>query len=530
VRSRDLDVKLNRLPFTIRSAMDPARTFTRALTGWLALITVAAAVLLTPAIGRGATVQTHPVPQPAAGLNSLVLGPDGNLWFGESNAADGSYHVGSISPSGQFGKTIDVPVNQFDTNHTDGPDLLTSSGDSLWFRADLDQIYRYGSGQLTNVLGGPDFITSDFTTSIGPSDEGGIWATDWDGTDQPGGQTDLRRYPVDAGLGAVPTYFPATYSATWFSTPLAMGGSGAIWYSDDGNDLWLTEDGGVSQSYPITGLPLGAPNAIAFDGEGNLWFTSEYPGSPFTSPDDGAIGSLRTETTSAAATALPEHDVPTSIAESTVDGKMYFGWYVASSTTGPHGGIGQIDPGTGKITLADLGGYQPASVAFTPDGALWFVNADRNQVDRVSISQLFPPATPTPTPPTPTPKPRPKPKAPKLSLTAPIQRLAAVRSQRQLIASCALSGAGRCTVRATIAAQTAKHLKLMLASNRAKAYTLGTAAMTFKKKGKVRLALKLSARTATALKQARTLKVTLTAASSAAQHSARTVTRTITLR
>ena len=84
---------------------------------------------------------------------------------------------------------------------------------------------------------------------------------------------------------------------------------------------------------------------------------------------------------------------------------MYFGWYVGPSTTGPHGGIGQIDTATGKVTLADLGGYQPSSVTFAPDGGLWFVDPGLNQVDRVTVAQLFPNGSTAP--------------APKLSLKVP---------------------------------------------------------------------------------------------------------------
>src|ERR1700733_5240632 len=103
-------------------AMDPGRTSARAPIASVAVIAAAAALLLAPGAARAATVETHTVPQPSAGLNALVLGPDGNLWFSESNATGGSYRVGSISPSGQFGQTIDVPVNQFDSDQSEGPD------------------------------------------------------------------------------------------------------------------------------------------------------------------------------------------------------------------------------------------------------------------------------------------------------------------------------------------------------------------------------------------------------------------------
>jgi streptogramin lyase len=521
-------------------AMDPVRTSGRARSGAVALVAAVAMLLWTAAAGHGATVQTHTVPQPSAGLNTLVTGPDGNLWFSESNATGGSYHVGSISPSGQFGPTINVPVSQFDSDQNEGPDWLTSSGGSLWFRTDLDQIYRYGSGQLTNVLGGPDFVESDFTASIGPSDRGGIWATDWDGGDQPGDQTDLRRYAAGAAAGATPAFVPATYRATWFPTPLVLGPGGSVWYSDDSDYFRATSDSGATQSFPISGIPLGAPNAMAFDGKGDLWFGSEYPGSGFTSADDGAIGSLPAGAASATATKLPEHDVPTSIARGP-DGNMYFGWLVGPSTTGPHGGIGQIDTATGKVTLADLGGLEPASVTFAKDGGLWFIDPALNQVDRVDVSQLFPNGgggggggggsggrLP---------------QAPRLTLAIPHQTLAAVRARRRLTTTCRLAAAGRCAVRATLAHATARKLELVPHAARrrggaahphkpgsSKPYTLASASHKLAHRGRATLRLKLSARAARALKQVHRLRVTVVATSSAAGHRSRTTRPTLTLR
>jgi streptogramin lyase len=495
-------------------AMSEVRTSPRAPRAWIALIAAAAALLLAPAVGRAATVQTHTVPQPSAGLNTLVLGPGGDLWFSEANATGGVYHVGSISPAGQFGPAINVPVNQYDTDQDEGPDWLTSSGGSLWFRTDLDQIYRWSGGTLTNVLGGPDFVESDFTTSIGPSDQGGIWATDWDGGDQPGDQTDLRRYPAGAGPGAAPQYFPASYSATWFSTPLVLGPNGDVWYTDDGNYLRETSDKGATQNFSISGVSVGAPNALAFDRKGGLWFTAEDPGSEFTSPNDGAIGHLPAGGSSATARALPKGDVPTSIARGP-DGNLYFGWFVGPSTTGPHGGIGQINATTGKISLVRLGGFEPASLTFTPDGGLWFLDPGLNQVDRVSVSQLFGTSTGAGAP------------APKLTLAVPHQRLAGVRAARRLTTTCTLAAAGRCAVKATIGGATAKHLKL---ARRSRPYTLASASGRLRHRGKLALKLKLSAKQARALRHVRRLKVTLVATSSAAKHHPRTTRRSLTLK
>jgi hypothetical protein len=56
---------------------------------WTAVLLVTAATfLLTSAAAMAATVSLFPVPTPDAGLSSIAEGPNGNLWFTESNDAD----------------------------------------------------------------------------------------------------------------------------------------------------------------------------------------------------------------------------------------------------------------------------------------------------------------------------------------------------------------------------------------------------------------------------------------------------------
>jgi streptogramin lyase len=497
-----------------------------------AMLVTVAALLLGAGATRAAGVQTFTVPQPSAGLNDMALGPGGNLYFTEGNAVGGAYHIGSITPSGTFGPPVAVPVGQYD-NPGEGPTNILSSGGSLWFRSDIGNVIdRYApGGSLTTVFGDPDTPDLDYATSLGPSDTGGVWATDYDGDEQPGGQTDLRLFGANAGAATTPQYLAATYSATWFPTPLVLGLNGNVWYTDDSDYLRSTSDAGATQSHPISGIPLGAPNAIAFDGKGDLWFVSQYPGTAFTAAGDGAVGELPAGAGAATATALDSNIAPTSIAKGP-DGNMYFGYIVGGNS--PDGGIGQINTATGKVTLADLSGFQPASVTFTPDGALWFVDSGLNQIDRVMPSSLFGGGSgpgPGPGPgPNPGPGPVKLPQAPKLSLKAPAEKLADVRKHKRLTATCTLAGSGTCTVKATIAAVTAKRLKLKLASKRAKTYTLATASKTLKRKGSATLALKLSTHEARALTRVKSLKLALTATSTAAAHRPRRVEKTVTLR
>jgi hypothetical protein len=119
--------------------------------------------------------------------------------------------------------------------------------------------------------------------------------------------------------------------------------------------------------------------------------------------------------------------------------------------------------------------------------------------------------------------------APKLSLAVPRQKLAAVRTHRRLTATCALAGAGRCAVKATVAHGAARKLKLVKHGG-SRPYVLASASGKLKHQGKLSLKLKLSAKEARALKHLTRLKLTLVATSSAAKHRSRTARRTLTLK
>lgn len=104
-----------------------------------------------------------------------------------------------------------------------------------------------------------------------------------------------------------------------------------------------------------------------------------------------------------------------------------------------------------------------------------------------------------------------------------------MRKARSLTVSCGLPAAGQCAVTATVAAQTAKQLGLKV-TKKAKAYTLARGSKKLAKKGTATLALGLSAKVVGALGRAGTLKVTLTATSTAAGRSPSKTSKSITLR
>jgi Ca2+-binding RTX toxin-like protein len=96
------------------------------------------------------------------------------------------------------------------------------------------------------------------------------------------------------------------------------------------------------------------------------------------------------------------------------------------------------------------------------------------------------------------------------ALKLPKQRLAKVRRSRVLRVSCGLTTASRCAVTVTITARDARRLRLKV-KRHAKTLAIGRASMTVLKAQTVTIRIRLSKRTARALRRVRRIKVTLTA-------------------
>jgi Ca2+-binding RTX toxin-like protein len=118
-------------------------------------------------------------------------------------------------------------------------------------------------------------------------------------------------------------------------------------------------------------------------------------------------------------------------------------------------------------------------------------------------------ASPAPPAPAPGGGREPRSAAPGANVTIPHQGLAEIARRRAFLAVCRLPRAGRCAVRLTIAAATARLLGLT-SKHGAGAFTLGTASATLPKPGKRTLRIRLGRKIAAALSRAHALPVTLT--------------------
>jgi streptogramin lyase len=183
-------------------------------------------------------ITDYSVPTADAGLNDIVVGPDGNLWFTES---DGN-KIGKIYPAtGNITEYIIppffLPEGAYPTDIVSGPD------GNLWFsEAAQNQIGKISPA--TGVI--TEYHTTGFSGSITADSDGNLWFLEsnkissispstGDITDYiiptetnapPGGQTDLTTDPdgnlwfTDINKNIIGKLSPTTGIFTEYSIPL----------------------------------------------------------------------------------------------------------------------------------------------------------------------------------------------------------------------------------------------------------------------------------------------------------------------
>jgi virginiamycin B lyase len=509
--------------------VSPLRSLRRLSQVAAVLVATAVGLLATAAATRAATVQTFQIPTAGADLNTMVEGPDGNVYFTADQDSGGLFHVGELTTGGQV-NWIPVPFGQADTSGDRmGPTSIVSSGGLLWFLSDVgESLYQLQPGATS--VGAPlqpeNLPDGSFQNGeqLAPAPGGAVWMTT-----EPGSSVAL----INAnGTGR---YIPAnrnTTTSTVVETP-----GGAALYDNGGDSLASVDANGTPTSYTLpSSIGAGDVYSMVYDRSGNLWY-SAYNYSFLTGGFDATIGEVPAgSTTGETIDSLdPSSGRGPYATDLTLgpDGAIWFTW--TSTPDGVHAkmpsGIGRLDPSTGQIQYADLvasNSLLPSSLAFGGDGNLYFLDNVDNLVGRVvSPSALFATTTsPGPTGPGPTPAKGPL--APAAHVTVPHTTLRAIGRRHQMDVRCRLAGAGRCALALQVTPALARHLGEKVAKH-AKTVTLARAAGTLKRAGTARLHLRFSRKLSHRLARRHSLAAVLVARSTAKGARARTVRKRITL-
>jgi streptogramin lyase len=308
------------------------------------------AFALTVTLGARAqlTITEFPVPTPSSRPYTIVPGPDGNLWFTESNGNK----IGRITPAGAISEFAVPTTQSAPYGIAVGPD------GNIWFTE------RFGNkiGRFSPATG----QFSEFPIPTGNSQpweialgaDGNLWFT----------EDDAHQIGRITPQGVVTEFVPPSCC---FPIGIAGGADGNTWFAlEIGDQIGRVEPSGAITMFQIASVQV-LPWDITPGPDGAMWF-SELAGR--------ALGRI------SASGQIVEHPIPgpfSGIAGVTAgpDGDL---WFTENDTD--H--VGSMDTsGTVQQILNTSAGARPLSIAIGPDGNLWFTEADANAIGRVNLAQ-----------------------------------------------------------------------------------------------------------------------------------------------
>ncbi len=189
-------------------------------------------------------------PVPSASPRGIAAGPDGNLWFTES---DGD-KIGRITPAGVVTEFPLPSAGSVLVGIAAGPD------GNLWFtESNGNRIGRITVAGVVTEFRLPTAAALPFGIAAGP--DGNLWFTESAG----------RRIGRITPAGVVTEFaLPAANSEGPFG--ITAGPDGNLWFLDDGGK----KIGRITPAGAVTEFPLpaagGASLAIAAGPDGNVWF------------------------------------------------------------------------------------------------------------------------------------------------------------------------------------------------------------------------------------------------------------------
>ncbi|HZS56748.1 MAG TPA: putative Ig domain-containing protein, partial [Bryobacteraceae bacterium] len=291
--------------------------------------------------------QRYTIPTSDSLPSAIGAGPDGAMWFAESQGNK----IGRISLSGTITEYAIPTADSYPLGIAAGPD------GALWFsESDGNNIGRITT---TGVISEFPVGSSDPPAGITLGPDGALWFAE------------SESYTFGRiGTSGTVEQFGLPESEFFYNVANTVAGpDGTLWFTDAGND----EIGQMTPSGEVTEFPIPTPNSspsgIAAGPDGALWFTE-------SDPVANKIGRITTTGV------ITEYPIPTANSSPTgivvgPDGALWFTETNANS-------IGRITT-SGVITeFAIPGASGPIAIALGSDGALWFTT-NANTVGRLSL-------------------------------------------------------------------------------------------------------------------------------------------------
>lgn len=292
-----------------------------------------------------AQVVEFPVPTANSRPYTIVAGPDGNLWFTESNGNK----IGRITTDGTI---TEFPVPTAGS----GPYGITLGRDgNIWFTERFaDKIGRLIPA-TGNIVEFPIPTALCQAWEITLAADGNMFFTEED-VAQIGTITSSGTISENGAIGCC------------FPTGIAGGPGGNIWYTLEIGD----QIGRITPSNQVTQFQIQSTQVLPWDiapgPDGNMWFT-ELSGR--------AVGKI---TPAGVITELPVSGAFSGIAGIAAgpDGNL---WFTENDTHHVRG----ITTAGVELTSFDTSD-RPLSICLGPDGNMWFTVADGNKIGRLALA------------------------------------------------------------------------------------------------------------------------------------------------
>ena len=309
----------------------------------LCLASIAASLMGTGLALAQNLTGNFPIPTASALPYGITAGPDGNVWFAESN----SNKVGRITPGGTITEfptpTLGSAPNQ----------IATGSDGNLWATLEVpNAIARITTAGVVTQF--PVLTGNSHVNGIAAGADGNLWFA----------EENANKIGRITTLGAVTEF--ATPTAGSDPISIALGPDGNIWFTETNvNKIGrITIAGAITE---FTSPSFGQPFGITGGPDGNVWYTK----------NTAVIGRI---TPAGVITEFPVANAGRGITTGP-DGNL---WY----PTGYALTIGRITP-SGVATEFPLAAFGGTFIVTGPDGNLW-ITGNNNNILRFSVNSVAP--------------------------------------------------------------------------------------------------------------------------------------------